>query len=143
MYLCNRTQHVVRVYNPEDCTPSQKVGAFESQGPFTLIPEGTLIARVTKGEDAKHVNHVLHGIVSEEGVYSKTPGSVAIVEEAPVEGLTPADWGEPYTYYIVSREFFLAAQKVRHFALDKMLVPGPAVNVTDPDTRGCAGFRRG
>lgn len=143
MYICNRTPHIIRVYAESDCVPDEsKRGSYTSAAEFTLIPAGEIAAKVEYG-NASNKNVVCDGIITEDGEISGPKTNMTITSMAESEVFfSPQDWGMPYTYYIVSNPFYQAAKEVHHAHLSRMVTVGPAVNISDPDKRGCAGLRQ-
>jgi len=143
MYICNRTPHVIRIYAQADCVPDEsKRGSYTSAAEFTLIPAGEIAAKVEYG-NANNKDMVCNGIITEDGTISGLKTNMTITSMAESEVFfSPRDWGQPYTYYIVSNPFYQAAKEVNHAHLSRMVTVGPAVNISDPNTRGCAGIRQ-
>jgi len=152
MYICNRTPHVIRIYKEADCVADEtKRGAFISSAKFIHVPAGEEATVRYNEDDKKRVTHECGGIKDEAGYISTNtwlhhaqfPVEVTITSMADsAVYFSPTDWAEPYTYYIVSYQFYQAAARVGHAHLSRMVTVGPAVNINDPDKRGCAGIRR-
>ena len=143
MYICNRTPHIIRIYNEADCVAdSEKRGALSSVAEFLTIAAGEVSATVRYG-DPSNKTVSCDGVIAEDGTISGPKKDVQITSMAGSEiFFTPTDWGQPYTYYIVSNPFYQAAKEVNHAHLSRMITVGPAVNISDPNTRGCAGLRQ-
>ena len=143
MYICNRTPHVIRIYSAADCVPDEsKRGSYTSTAEFTVIPAGEISAKVEYG-NPNNKDVVCNGIITEDGTISALETNMTITSMAESEVFfSPRDWGQPYTYYIVSNPFYQAAKEVNHAHLSRMVTVGPAVNISDPNTRGCAGIRQ-
>ena len=144
MYICNRTPHIIRIYNEADCVadPAEKRGALSSTAGFTLVPAGEISATVRYGGPSNK-DVICDGIITEDGEISGLKTNMTIASMAGSEVFfSPRDWGQAYTYYIVSNPFYQAAKEVNHAHLARMVTVGPAVNISDPHTRGCAGLRQ-